>query len=132
MRPVPHPDLITAPYWKSVEEGVFALPRCEACGRHHFYPRGNCPYCGSARIAWAPASGRGEVYSFSVVHRGPSPAFKEEVPYVVAIVKTEEGPHLFTRIVGIGFEQVRIGMKVKVKIQKFENYSLPVFEPEDA
>ena len=128
MRPVPHPDLVTGPYWKHVEEGVFALPRCEDCGRHHFYPRGNCPFCGSEKITWAPASGRGEVYSFSVVHRAPGPAFKEDMPYVVGIIKTDEGPHLFSRIVGVAPDAVKIGMKVRAKIQKFDEVSLPVFE----
>jgi len=130
-RPVPHPDLVTAPYWQRVNEGVFALPCCEACGRYHFYPRGNCPHCGSPRIAWSPASGRGEVYSFSVVHRAPGPAFKDEVPYVLAIVATAEGPHLLTRITGVAPAEMRVGIKVRVKIEKSaEGAALPVFEPE--
>ncbi len=126
-RALPDPDLLTAPYWEHAARGVFALPRCEACGRRHFYPRDACPFCGSARIAWESASGRGEVYSFSVVHRAPSAEFKAEVPYVLAIVATEEGPHLFSRIVGVAPDRVTIGMKVKVKM---EGGSPPVFEPE--
>ncbi len=125
-RPLPEPDFLTAPYWESAARGVFALPRCKECGRHHFYPRDACPFCGSARIAWVPASGRGEVYSFSVVHRAPAAEFKAEVPYVLALVKTDEGPHLFTRIAGVAPDRVKIGMKVKVRIEHGE---LPVFEP---
>lgn len=133
LRPIPHPDLVTAPYWECVNEGVFALPRCEVCGRHHFYPRANCPYCASPRIVWTPASGRGEVYSFSIVYRAPSPAFKDDVPYVIAIVKTAEGPHLLTRIAGVPAGEVRVGMKVRVKIEKREDRAaLPVFEPDPA
>lgn len=115
-----------------MRDGVFALPRCESCNRHHFYPRGTCPHCGSARIAWSPASGRGEVYSFSVVHRAPGPAFKEDVPYVIAIVKTDEGPHLLSRVVGAAPETVRIGMRLRVRMEISDQLSLPVFEPESS
>jgi uncharacterized OB-fold protein len=131
-RPIPYPDTLTAGYWQHAREGRFALPRCESCGQHHFYPRPACPHCGGARIAWAEASGRGTVYSFSVVHRAPGPAFAGDVPYVVAIVETEEGPHLLTRIVGIAPDQVRIGMKLRVRFDRVSNdVALPVFAAED-
>ncbi len=68
------------------------------------------------------------MYSFSVVHRAPSPAFKADVPYVVAIVKTDEGPHLLSRVVGVSPDAVKIGMRLKVSMQKApEDVSLPVF-----
>lgn len=130
-RPVPHPDLYTLPYWQHAREGKFVLPHCESCGRHHFYPRGSCPHCGATRIAWSPASGRGEVYSFSVVHRAPGPAFKDDVPYVIAIVKTDEGPHLLSRVVGVAPEAVRIGLRLRVRLDAISpEASLPVFVPE--
>jgi len=105
----------------------FMLPRCGSCGKFHFYPRPMCPHCGGTKLAWEAASGAGEVYSFSTVHRAPTPEFKPDVPYVVAIVKTAEGPHLLSRIVGVAPDTVRIGMKVKVKM---DGKSLPVFQPE--
>jgi hypothetical protein len=129
-RPVPVPDTLTAPYWKAAAEGRFTLPRCEACGRRHFYPRPACPHCGSDRIAWAEASGGGIVYSYSVVHRAPGPAFAGDVPYVVAIVETEEGPHLLSRIVDIDPGAVRIGTKVRVRFDRVsDEAALPVFAP---
>ena len=105
----------------------FMLPRCEDCGRFHFYPRPACPHCGGARLAWSEPSGRGEVYSHSTVHRAPSPAFKDDVPYVIAIVKTDEGPHLLSRVVGVSPEQVSIGMRLRVKLG---GDGKPEFEPE--
>ena len=103
----------------------FWLPRCADCGKFHFYPRPACPHCQGARLTWAEASGRGEVYSHSTVHRAPSAAFKDDVPYVVAIVKTDEGPHLLSRVVGVAPEAVKIGMRLKLK----PGAALPVFEP---
>lgn len=109
----------------------FVLPRCEDCGKFHFYPRPVCPHCQGARIAWAEAGGGGTVYSHSTVHRAPGPAFKNDVPYVIAIVKTDEGPHLLSRVVGVEPEKVQIGMRLKVRMEKFPGeISLPVFSPE--
>lgn len=107
---------------------AFSLPRCGDCGAFHFYPRPACPACGGTKLGWAPASGGGSVYSFSVVHRAPSPAFKDQVPYVVAIVKTDEGPHLLSRIEGIPPGEVAIGLRLRARMQD----GRPVFEPEKA
>ena len=129
-RPLPTPDAATAPYWSAAHEHRLALPRCLDCKRYHFYPRTLCPHCGSARLAWTDCSGRGEVYSFTVVHRAPSPALAAEVPYVVAVVKLDEGPHLMTNIVGCAPEAVRIGAKVRVAFRQVaDSVTLPVFEP---
>jgi uncharacterized OB-fold protein len=59
-------------------------------------------------------SGRGSVYSFSIVYRAPSAAFEKDVPYVVAIVATDEGPHLMTRLIKVKPEEVTVGMRVMV------------------
>lgn len=116
-------------YWASVRELGFALPRCGDCGRFHFYPRPACPYCHSAHVAPAKASGLGTVYSYSIVQRAPSARFAAQVPYVVALVATDEGPHLMSRIVGVPVTQVAIGQRVKVRFGFGEDANLPVFEP---
>ena len=130
-RPAPQPDQLTDPFWRHAGAGEFVLPRCEDCGRFHFYPRAVCPNCYGTRIAWTAASGRGEVYSYSVVHRAPGPAFAADIPYVVAIVKTAEGPHLMTRIVNAAPESVTIGQRVKVCWRRIDAAALPEFEPEE-
>jgi len=115
-------------YWQRTSSLGFALPRCEDCGSFHFYPRPACPACGSERVAPQPASGRGQVYSHSVVYRAPSAKFAADVPYVVAIVATDEGPHLMTRIVGMDPEAVEIGLRVRVRLDAEGRE--PVFEPD--
>ena len=102
-----------APFWASAAAGRLELPVCEDCRKGHLYPRGHCPHCGGARLTWRRASGQGDVYTFSVVHRAPTPAFKAEVPYTIAIVRLAEGPHLMGRLTGAP-EQARIGQKVRV------------------
>ena len=131
-RPLPSPNPLTEPYWQAAQQRLLKLPRCEACANFHFYPRAVCPYCGSGALGWQDVSGKGEVYSYTVVHRAPSKGFAEQVPYVVAVVALAEGPHLMTRLTQVAPEAVRIGLKVVVDFeQQDEETTLPVFRPAD-
>jgi uncharacterized OB-fold protein len=128
-RPVPTPDAATAPYWSAAHEQRLVMPRCLDCSRYHFYPRTLCPHCGSTRLEWSACGGRGTVYSYTIVHRAPSPAFAADVPYVVAVVEIDEGPRLMTNVVGCAPDAVRIGMKVGVAFRQVtDDVTLPVFE----
>lgn len=130
-RILPAPNALTAPYWQAAREHRFVLPRCSACTRFHFYPRSVCPHCRSAELAWEEASGEGEVYSYTVVHRAPSPAFAQAAPYIVAIIALREGPHMMTRLVDVDPAAVRIGLRVKVAFDDMdETVSLPIFRVE--
>ena len=130
-RPLPSPNALTAPYWQAAHQGELKLPCCEACAKFHFYPRSVCPHCGSTQLAWQAVSGKGEVYSFTVVHRAPSKGFEALVPYVVAVVALAEGPHLMTRLTQVQPDAVRIGMPLQVEFEKQdEETTLPVFQPE--
>ncbi len=131
MRPLPQPDPATAPYWQAARQHRLSLPRCLACERVHFYPRALCPHCGGGDFTWISASGGGSINSFTVVRRAPSPAFESQVPYIVAIVALDEGPHLMTNIVECDPDRVRIGDRVSVRFLDVDNETtLPVFAPE--
>ena len=127
--PLPSPNALTAPYWQAAKQHQLKLPRCEDCGKFHFYPRSTCPHCRSQKLAWQAVSGKGEIYSFTVVHRAPSKGFEGEVPYVVAVVALDEGPHLMTRVVPPAADAVKIGMRVSVAFEdKADDIALPVFQ----
>lgn len=106
--------LVSDQYWENLRTQGFSLPQCQSCKAFHFYLRPACPACGSLDIKAVVACGRGSVYSFSIVYRAPSAAFEKDVPYVVALVATDEGPHLMTRLMKIKPEDVKIGMRVVV------------------
>lgn len=126
-RPVPTPNPGTAPYWRAARAGLLMLPQCLACGKFHSYPRSRCPFCASTRLEWKPCSGRGHLYSYTEVFRAPSKAFAADVPYVVAVVELEEGPHLMTRLAEKTGE-IRVGQPVTVAFEALdEEISLPVF-----
>jgi uncharacterized OB-fold protein len=125
----PEPISEATPYWDAAREHRLVLPTCDDCGKPHFYPRPLCPFCGSTSLTWKEASGKGTVYSFTIVHRPPNASFAAEVPYVVAMVALEEGPHLLSRIVNRAPADVRIGMPVRGSfLDRPDGRSLPVFE----
>ncbi len=125
-RPYPVPDAETAPFWEAVAAGRLDLQRCRSCSRHVFYPRSLCPHCGGADLDWVTVSGRGTVYSFTVVHRAPA-EFQDEAPYVVALVELEEGARMLTRLIGVEPAAVRVSMPVEVTLQGEPR--LPYFRP---
>jgi uncharacterized OB-fold protein len=112
-KPLPGIDSESRPFWQAAREHRLAIMRCKDCARHFFYPRLLCPHCHSAAVEWTNASGRGSVYTFTIARRPAGPAFKADVPYVVALVELEEGPRLMTNIVAAEPASVRIGQKVK-------------------
>jgi len=91
----PLPDLSdgrTAEYFAGAARGELVLPRCDECGRLVWYPEPRCPACAGATFTWSPVSGRGQVFSWTVVRRAFLPAFEEMVPFVTALVALDEDP----------------------------------------
>jgi hypothetical protein len=109
-KPLPEPSAVTQPFWDGARAGRLLLQRCDACRRWVWYPRPFCPGCGGTRLDWQPASGRGTLYSYTIARRAPIPTFEGDVPYVIAIVELEEGPHFTSNVVGIAPEKLRVGM----------------------
>jgi uncharacterized OB-fold protein len=127
---LPTPDDHTRVFWDAAKEGRLLIKRCHACGRAHYYPRTFCPHCWSPDVSWEEASGRGAVYTYSVVHQNDLPPFNERVPYVAAIVDLDEGPRAMTNVVECDFDDLVVGMPVEVTFRALnENFSIPVFRP---
>jgi uncharacterized OB-fold protein len=110
-----------------VAQGELRLKWCPYC-RKAFHPkRIVCTDCGSTDLGSARACGRGRVYSFSEVHRAPTPAFAASVPYTVGLVALEEGVHLFSRLIPSP-APATIGAPVRVDFRVLElGQRLPVF-----
>ncbi|HZU71322.1 MAG TPA: Zn-ribbon domain-containing OB-fold protein [Acidimicrobiales bacterium] len=111
--PAPFVSLETEEFWAATARGELLLPRCDRCGSFIWYPRRFCPDCGSQDVSWVRASGRGTVYSFTIVRRGPGP-YGAASPFVLAYVELEEGPRVMTNVVGCDPEAVEVGMPVEV------------------
>ena len=121
--PDPQPAPETEAFWNAAKEGRFLVKTCRACGRAHWYPRSICPFCSSTDTAWIEGSGRGTIYSYSVMRRA-------KPPYAMAYVTLAEGPTMMTNIVDCDFDRIRVGDPVRVAFVQTENgFKLPMFRP---
>ena len=110
--------------------GELAVQRCSACGALRHYPRPHCPECMSPEWTWQASSGRGTVYTFTVVRQNLNPRFRDRIPYVVAVVELDEGVRVLTNLVGVDPDAVRVGMPVSVVFDEDpDGRTVPRFQP---
>jgi uncharacterized OB-fold protein len=125
---LPTIDNESRPFWDALKERKFLLRHCNLCGHDHYYPRPFCPACWSDDMSWKDASGRGRLYTYSIVHVNDLPPFNERVPYVAAIVELDEGPRVMTNIEGVPFDELRPEMAVTVEYKAIsDDVTIPVF-----
>lgn len=123
--PAPEANPETRPFWEAAAQGRLLIKMCTSCQRPHYYPRSICPLCGSDTTEWVQASGRGTVYSYSVMRRVP-------VPYALAYVTLEEGVTMMTNIVDCDLDAIHIGQRVQVVFKPTEGgAAVPMFAPAD-
>jgi uncharacterized OB-fold protein len=124
-RRIPAPDLNPEiqPYFDAAAENRLLIKACGDCNRVFHYPRALCPFCMSENTQWREASGRGEIYAFTVLRRAT-------IPYAVASVTLAEGPRMLTNIVDCDFDRLRSGLPVRVVFQPTEGAPVPMFTPE--
>lgn len=127
----PEADSLSKPYWDAAQHGKLVMQRCTACREYTFFPKAWCPHCWNLTLEWAPVSGRGHVLTYSVVHYGGfSESYAADIPYVVAVIKLEEGPQMMANVIGCKADAVKIGMPVKVTFeQRKGGFKIPQFEP---
>jgi len=90
---------------------------CPHCHVKLFPPRDVCPHCGGEAKEEFAFSGKGEVFSYTVMHDAPT-GFQEATPFTVALVKLAEGPVVTAQLTDLGDQPVRIGMPVEMVTRK--------------
>ena len=129
-KPVPIVNPWARPFWDGAREGRLMIQQCHDCGKHIFYPRVACPHCASDRLEWVEASGRGTVYSYTVVYNNAPSAFLADIPYVVAVINLAEGVRMLSNIVQCDLGELRCDMPVEVTFERLnEEFTLPKFRP---
>ena len=122
--PAPEANPETRPFWEAAAAGHLLIGKCKTCGKPHYYPRAICPLCGSDATESIQASGRGAVYSYSVMRRVP-------VPYALAYVTLDEGVTMMTNIVDCDLDSIRIGQRVRVVFKPTDGGPpVPMFAPD--
>jgi uncharacterized OB-fold protein len=123
------PDDLDRPFWEACRRHEFWLQRSGRTGRYH-WPAVCDPETGREGMEWVPATGRGVVHTFTIIHQAYRPDLAERVPYNVVVVELEEGPLFHSNLVGCANQEIRIGMPVEVVFDDVsEDVTLPRFRP---
>lgn len=120
--PSPTPDPSTRIFWEAAREGRLLIGRNVRTGRVHYPPRPVCPFDDEGEVEYVPASGKGTIYSFSIM--------RTKTPYVIAYVELAEGLRIMTNIVHCDMAVLRIGQAVRLTFVDSENgQPIPMFTP---
>jgi uncharacterized protein len=129
-KPLPVITEESRPFWEGCRQGKLLLQYCDRCQQYQFYPRLYCMQCGAENPRWVEASGRGVIYSYTIIQQNKSPEFANDTPYNVAIVQLEEGPRMLSNIVDIVPAELRVELPVIVVFDRVtDTISLPRFRP---
>jgi uncharacterized OB-fold protein len=128
-KPIPVADEISAPFWEAARERRLVIQRCSDCGYYNHPPRPFCDACLSQRLAFESVSGRGSIYTFTVMHQRDVSGFENEAPFINIVVELAEQPMLLmvANISSSEGERVRIGAPVEVY---FEGRGGDIFVPQ--
>jgi uncharacterized OB-fold protein len=125
---LPTPEGDTVEFWQAAREERLLIRHCPACGAYSYYPRPFCPKCWSEDVEWVEASGKGTLYTWSVIYSNDQPPFKDRVPYIAAMVDLAEGPRMATNVVECPFDELKVGMALQVTFRPIsDDFTIPVF-----
>ncbi len=127
-KPIPAitPDM--REFFDGAREGRLMVQKCDSCGTLRFPAHDLCSKCNSTTSRWVPVSGRGEVFSFNIMHQLYHPGFANQVPYAVVMVELEEGCKFVSNLLGVKPHDIKCGMPVEVVFERLsEAVTLPKF-----
>lgn len=108
----------------ALDAGRFLIQHCGACGRHVYFPRESCPHCGGAALEWTTPSGNGAVYAVTTVRRRRA----DGGDLNVSVIDLDEGVRLMSRVDNLAPGAVRIGQRVKARVDVREGRGLVLFD----
>ena len=128
-RPFPVPDRDTRPFWQAQNAHELKFQKCSQCAHVRYLPGPLCPDCCSFDFEWIASSGRGVIYSYTVVRHQTHPAFP--VPYTVVLAQMEEAPRVIAQLRATEGAQFGLGTAVRVEWEDLPHQSLPIFVLDD-
>lgn len=128
-RPLPKPSVWSAPFWQAARDRRLVIQCCKDCDARIMYPRRFCPVCLSDNLGYIPAKGTGRIYTLTTQMAGPPSGFETMLPYVIAVIRLDEGVQMMSNIVGDGATAAAIGDAVRVDFHAVDGTDtvLPVF-----
>jgi uncharacterized protein len=122
-------DRWTRPFWDAAADHRLVAPRCAECGRFRMPPTPFCPGCHSQVLEWPTLSGRGTIYSYTVVTRAIVPGTEDSIPYVPAVISLDgaDETRLISNVVDVPIDCVHVGDAVSVVWDDYPGLSIPRF-----
>lgn len=128
-KPLPTLNDLNRPFWDGAKQGELKLQRCDDCGHVRYPIQIVCPQCLSDNATWTKVSGRGAVYSCLTFHQVYNKAFANDVPYNVSLIQLDEGPRMYSNVIGVPTHQVKVGDVVQVCFDAVtEDITIPRFK----
>ena len=129
MKPLPTISDENREFWEGAKRGKLRMQKCADCGHIRFPISLCCPKCLAYGTEWTDLSGKGEVFSYVVFYQLYNKAFEKDIPYNVALVQLEEGPRIYSNIVGVDNDAVKVGDKVEAVFESVTpEVTLPKFK----
>jgi uncharacterized OB-fold protein len=113
-KPLPDLEGFSKDFYGFCRRGELRFQRCSGCGAWRHVPREMCAACGCFEWEWAKSSGRGSVFTWTVVTRALHPAFADDVPFAPAVIELDEGVRLLSQVVDCPPAELEVGMPVEV------------------
>lgn len=131
-KPVPVVDELSEPFWEGAKQHRLVVQRCAECGYYNHPPRPACDNCSSQRLEFVPVSGRGTIYTYTVMHQKNVAGFEDEIPYINIVVELDEQPALLmvSNLPHADLDRVRIGGRAEVWFEeRGPELVVPQFKP---
>ncbi len=130
--PYPIPEYGAEAYWDACNDEQLVMQKCGQCQKFRWHPAPLCTHCGAEEFSWEAISGRGKIYSWTVITHPIHPVAVERVPYIVVEVELEEqqGLRMLSNLIACEPAHVTFDQTVELAfIQHPNGQKLPVFQP---
>ena len=127
-KPIPLPNELTRGYWEATQQGRLDIQRCQACGYYNHPPNAACVNCLSPDLKYETVSGRGAIYTYTIMHNPDQRGFEDSPPYACIIVELEEQKDLFVlcNLSEGSTTEVKIGRPVEITFERLtDDITLP-------
>ena len=112
--PLPTPNAEDEEFWSGCRRHELLIQECAACGARRFWGQPMCAACNAFESRGVRASGRGTIWSFTIVHHAFGAVWQESVPYTIVVVQLAEGPRLVSTLVDAEESPVTCDQSVEV------------------
>ena len=130
IRPIPVPNECTKPFWDAAKAGLLKLQRCQACRRFQHPPYPTCVNCMAIDLAFEAVSGKGTIYTYTIMYHTGDQRFAAAVPYASIIVELDDAPGalLAANLLDAAYTEAKVGRRVEVVFEKLnDDITLPQF-----